>query len=148
MSHSSDFFELVRAIGETKSKQEEDKIILKEVSKLKQLMATKNVKPTLMKEYLIRALYCEMLGHPADFAYSNAIFLTSSTNCLQKRVGYLAVSLCLPNTSELMLLLIATIQKDLKSTNFLEVSAALTATSKVMTIVFKFIKKRKLYLHF
>ena len=52
--HTSDFFELIRTIGETKSKQEEDKIITKEVSKLKPLIVQKNIKPHLMKEYIVR----------------------------------------------------------------------------------------------
>jgi len=74
-----------------------------------------------------------MLGHPSPFSYIHAVNLTSSSDIFYKQVGYLAISLCIPNTSELMLLLIAVIQKDLKSTNYLEVSAALTAASKVIT---------------
>lgn len=131
--HSQEFFELIKAIGETKSKQEEDKIVIKEITKLKTLLAQKNIKSNIMKEYVVRALYCEMLGHSADFAYINAVNLTSSTNPLHKRVGYLGVCLSIPTNNELMLLLIAVIQKDLKSSNFLEVSAALSAASKIIT---------------
>lgn len=86
-----------------------------------------------MKEYVIRLLYCEMLGHDASFGYIHAVNLTSSTDILQKRVGYLAVQLCLPKSHELMLLIVAPIQKDLKSTNYLEVCAALTVASHVVT---------------
>jgi hypothetical protein len=75
-----------------------------------------------------------MLGHSSSYSYIHAINLTSSTDIFFKQVGYLAVTLCIPNSSEFMLLLIAVIQRDLKSTNYLEVSAALTAASKVITI--------------
>lgn len=134
MSHSADFFELIRSIGETKSKQEEDKIITREVAKLKAAFQQKDLKPQLMKELIVRSLYCEMLGVPsADFSFIHAVTLTSSKNVLQKRVGYLAITLTLSNRDERILLIIAIIQKDLKSTNYLEVSSALSAAAKVLT---------------
>lgn len=40
---SKDFFELVKSIGESKSKQEEDKIIAREMHVLKQKMAAREV---------------------------------------------------------------------------------------------------------
>ena len=40
---SKDFFELVKAIGESKSKQEEDRIIVQEVAILKKKCQEKNV---------------------------------------------------------------------------------------------------------
>lgn len=55
---------------------------------------------------MVRLLYCEMLGHDASFGYVNAIKLTSSKEMLEKRMGYLAVTLCLPPDHELLLLLI------------------------------------------
>ena len=48
---SKQFFELVKAIGESKSKQEEDRIITAEVGILKQKLAKKS-KPSEMKEFL------------------------------------------------------------------------------------------------
>lgn len=47
-------------------------------------------------------------------------------------VGYLAVTLCLPKNHELILLIISNLQKDLQSTNFMEVCAALSAASKII----------------
>ena len=65
---SKQFFELVKAIGESKSKQEEDRIITAEVSILKGKFA-KKAKPSEMKEFLVRLIYCEMLGHDGSFGY-------------------------------------------------------------------------------
>lgn len=66
---SKDFFELVKAIGESKSKQEEDRIIMHEVGVLKRKMPEANVAREKMKEFLVRMIYVEMLGHDASFAY-------------------------------------------------------------------------------
>jgi hypothetical protein len=41
----------------------------------------------LMKEYLVRMLYCEMLGTEVEFGYFQAIKMAQSTGILQKRVG-------------------------------------------------------------
>lgn len=66
---SKDFFELVKAIGESKSKQEEDRIIMNEVGVLKKKMPEAHVAREKMKEFLVRMIYVEMLGHDASFAY-------------------------------------------------------------------------------
>jgi AP-4 complex subunit epsilon-1 len=87
---------------------------------LKGNVANSKVTLKLMKEYIVRVLYCEMLGHDASFGYIYAIKLASSKSLLEKRVGYLAVSLCVPNNHELLLLIIATLQRVctvLQSTN-------------------------------
>ena len=132
--HSKEFFELIKAIGETKSKQEEDKIILREIGALKAHLNNPKIPPLkAMKEFIVRMLYCEMLGHDASFAYVSAIKLTSSKILLEKRVGYLAISLCIPKDHELQLLIIANLQKDLQSTNYLEVSCALSAATKLVS---------------
>jgi len=131
-THTKEFFELIRFIGETKSKQEEDKIIIKEIATLKQHFQNDKSPLKLMKEYMIRALYCEMLGHEAGFSYFQATKLTSSKSVLEKRVGYLAITLCVPKDHELVLLIIACLQNDLTSTNYLIVCAALNAASKIV----------------
>lgn len=110
-NHSKEFFELIRAIGETKSKQEEDKILIREAATLKTHIANNRATMKQMKEYVVRMLYCEMLGHEASFGYIHAIKLTSSNVLLEKRVGYLAVTLCLAKNHELMLLTIASLQR-------------------------------------
>lgn len=40
-----------------------------------------------MKELMVRAIYCEMLGYDASFAYIHAIKLAQQGSGLEKRVG-------------------------------------------------------------
>eukprot|EP01006_Ploeotia_vitrea_P035710 TRINITY_DN65928_c7_g1_i1.p1 TRINITY_DN65928_c7_g1~~TRINITY_DN65928_c7_g1_i1.p1 ORF type:complete len:1086 (+),score=219.34 TRINITY_DN65928_c7_g1_i1:30-3287(+) len=131
--HSRTFFDLIRAIGEAKSKQDEDRTIVKELALLKQTIGASNIQPRQMKELIIRVVYCEMLGHPAEFGYIHAVKLMPAASLLDKRVGYLVVSLCLKPEDELVMLAVAQIQKDLASSNYLEVCVALTACCKMLS---------------
>ena len=132
---SRDFFDLVKAIGECRSKQEEDRIIESEMSSLKAKFLDVSIlrNPKNMKEFLVRSIYVEMLGHDASgFAYIHGVNMSHHKDLAVKRVGYLVSCLFLdPNSSELMILLINTIHKDLKSSNLLEISFALIAVSRL-----------------
>ncbi|SCN22729.1 AP-4 complex subunit epsilon, putative [Plasmodium berghei] len=131
-SLSKEFFDLAKSIGDSRSKQEEDRIICNEIVLLKSRFANPNATVKQIKEYLIRAIYIEMLGHDASFAYIHAVKLAHEKNILCKRTGYLSCNLFLNKDHELMLLLINTIQKDLKSDNHLEVWAALNCVCKLL----------------
>lgn len=141
---SKEFFELVKSIGESKSKQEEDRIIIHEVAQLKRKLgevtasggggSSSSQTNKKKKEFLIRLLYVEMLGHDAAFGYIKAVEMTASTNLLQKRVGYLTCSLVLSPTHEFRFMIINQLQRDLQSSNHLEVCAALMAVCKLLTV--------------
>lgn len=131
---SKEFFELVKSIGESRSKQEEDKIIVNEIAILKANLGLPNITAKKMKEYMIRAVYVEMLGHDASFAYIHAVKLTHEKTLIAKRTGYLACNLFLHKDHELMLLLINTMQRDLNSPNHLEVCAALTSVCRLVNM--------------
>ena len=127
---SKDLVDLIKAIGDSRSKQEEDKIIVKECETLKKKIKESNISPRRMKEYLIRAIYIEMLGHEASFAHLHSVNLTQDKNLLNKRVGYLACCLLLSDQSEFLIMLVASLQKDIQSINWVEVCMALTAVVK------------------
>jgi AP-4 complex subunit epsilon-1 len=140
---SKDFFELVKSIGESKSKQEEDRIIIQEVSQLKRKMSelsaasnsnSAQANKKKLKEFLIRLMYVEMLGHDASFGYIKAVEMTAATNLIQKRVGYLTCSLTLSPTHEFRFMIINQLQRDLQSPNHLEVCSALMAVCKLVTV--------------
>ena len=130
---SKDFFELVKGIGESKSKQEEDRIILKEIETLKVKMAESGVSKKKMKEFLVRLVYCEMLGHEAGFGYIHAVKLAHEGALIEKKVGYMTVTACLHPEHELMILLVNTMRRDMTSSNILEVGSALTAATKLVS---------------
>ncbi len=150
MHLSKEFFELLKAIGESKSKQEEDRIILKEVQALKQKLETpasrkgaklpgasgQNVLATnkkKAKEFLVRMLYVEMLGHDASFGYIKAVELAASSSILHKRTGYLVCASVLSPEHEFRFMLVNQMQRDLVSNNVLVVVAALLAVTSIIT---------------
>lgn len=73
-----------------------------------------------------------MLGHDASFGYIHAVKMTHDDSLLLKRTGYLAVTLFLNEDHDLIILIVNTIQKDLKSDNYLVVCAALNACCKLI----------------
>ncbi|VVA39627.1 PREDICTED: AP-4 complex subunit [Prunus dulcis] len=83
-----------------------------------------------MKEYTIRLIYVEMLNHNGSFAYIHAFKMTQ--DLLLKCTGYLTILLFLSDDHDLIILIVNTIQKDLKSDNYLVVSAALNAVCKLI----------------
>ena len=127
---SKEMLDLIKSIGDSRSKQEEDKIILKEKDVLKVKIKESGITAKKMKEYLIRAIYIEMLGHDAPFAHLYAVNLTQDKNILNKRVGYLACNLLLSDNSEFLIMLVASLQKDIQSSNWLEVCMALISVIK------------------
>eukprot|EP00696_Hemimastix_kukwesjijk_P019598 gnl/Hemi2/8927_TR3095_c0_g1_i1.p1 gnl/Hemi2/8927_TR3095_c0_g1~~gnl/Hemi2/8927_TR3095_c0_g1_i1.p1 ORF type:complete len:209 (+),score=42.35 gnl/Hemi2/8927_TR3095_c0_g1_i1:89-715(+) len=124
---SKDFVEMVKAIGEAKTKQEEDRIMARELQLIKDKIANPQLSLRKMKEYIIRMIYAEMLGHDASFAHIHAVKFTSQTKLVEKRIAYLAVTLCLRADDDLIILMVNTMQRDLRSTNQLEICAALQA---------------------
>eukprot|EP01122_Echinamoeba_exundans_P013933 TRINITY_DN6190_c0_g1_i1.p1 TRINITY_DN6190_c0_g1~~TRINITY_DN6190_c0_g1_i1.p1 ORF type:complete len:1271 (+),score=303.12 TRINITY_DN6190_c0_g1_i1:34-3813(+) len=129
---SAEFFDLIKGIGEAKSKQEELQIIEREAQILKGTMG-KPENELKMKEFVIRALYCEMLGLPVPFSYIHALNMTQRKKLIDKRVGYMFVALCFHENHELMMLLINSFRRDLDSTNILEVCSALSAMSMLIS---------------
>ncbi|XP_057963942.1 AP-4 complex subunit epsilon [Malania oleifera] len=129
---SKEFLDLVKSIGEARSKAEEDRIVLNEIDTLKRRLAEPDIPKRKMKECIIRLVYVEMLGHDASFGYIHAVKMTHDDSLLLKRTGYLAVTLFLNEDHDLIILIVNTIQKDLKSDNYLVVCAALNAVCKLI----------------
>lgn len=130
---TKEFYDLVKAIGESKSKQEEDSIIEREKKRLKAKIGDGSLVKKRLKEFLVRLVYVEMLGHDASFGYIKAVELTASSNIVHKKTGYLTCALCLSPDHDFRFMLINQLQRDLHSTNHLEISAALAATARLCT---------------
>jgi AP-4 complex subunit epsilon-1 len=109
--YTKSFQQLVRSIGEAKTKHEEERIVKRESATLKERISARDVSSRQMREYLIRVIYCEMLGVECSWGYIHAVKFTQSTNINDKRIGYLASSLFLHEDHELNMLLINSIQR-------------------------------------
>jgi hypothetical protein len=90
---------LIKAIGECKSKSEEDRIIAAEIDVLKQRLADPKLDKSRGREYMVRLIYCEMLGHDVSWAYVKAVQFASEANIHTKKASkgkgssYLGLSL-------------------------------------------------------
>lgn len=140
MNLSKEFFELLKAIGESKSKQEEDRIIAKEVQCLKQKLeppppggSNPLQSKKRAKEFLVRLLYVEMLGHDASFGYIKAVEMAASASLYHKRTGYLVCAACLSPEHEFRFMLVNQMQRDMQSGNTLEISGGLQAATSLIT---------------
>ncbi|KAL9184430.1 hypothetical protein ACHAXT_002516 [Thalassiosira profunda] len=157
MHLSREFFELIKAIGESKSKQEEDRIITREVVTLKKKLESSgpggaslamipgsplpggppgnalNTSKKKAREFLVRVLYVEMLGHDGSFGYIKAVELAASQSIIHKRTGYLVCSCCLSPEHEFRFMLVNQMQRDLISSNLLESCGALVAVTNLIT---------------
>jgi AP-4 complex subunit epsilon-1 len=83
---SREFDNLIRAIGECKSKAEEDAIIMREMDVLKPRLKDPRVDSRQMKELMVRLIYVEMLGHDASWGHVNALRACSEKAMLTKKV--------------------------------------------------------------
>lgn len=90
---SREFDGLIRAIGECKSKAEEDAIIACEVEVLKPRLKDARLDKRLLKEFLLRLIYVEMLGHDASWGHVKALQACSDTSLVTKKVAHAPATL-------------------------------------------------------
>jgi AP-4 complex subunit epsilon-1 len=130
---SKEFFELIKNIGEARSKQEESAIIVKESQQLKQTLAQPIDNKKKLREVLIRIVYCEMLGVPVPYAYVTALSATQEAKTSEKKVAYICASLCLRGVGEWSVLATNSLRRDLENSSILDQWAALGALSALVT---------------
>ena len=127
-----EFDSLIRSIGECKSKQEEDRIMANEIETLKSRLNDPKLDKARIREYMVRAIYIEMLGHDASWTHVKALQFASDEQLINKKAAYLAATSFLDSSSDLLLLIVNTILSDLKSDNYIVVCTALVATCKLI----------------
>ena len=74
----------------------------------------------------------QLLGHDASWGYVAAVKAAGEDSMVLKSVGYLAAGVFLDESHELNILMINTLQRDLKSSNYLTVCHALTASCRLV----------------
>ena len=104
----------------------------REAMMLRTILSSPKLDKNKLKEYLIRLMYVEMLGHDASFGYIHAVKATTEHDISLKRVAYLATAQFLDEHHDLIILIVNTVQQDLKDDNYLVVCAALTTICRLV----------------
>ncbi|GAA5802132.1 hypothetical protein HPULCUR_007593 [Helicostylum pulchrum] len=124
----TDFHEFIIKVTRAKSKTEEASHVTEELKNLTHKMGLPDVSSAKMRDYLIRLMHCYMLGYAVDFSIIYAIMASQSgETASDRRAGYLACTLFLAHDHELGIMLVNTLQRDLKSQNYLDRCSALNA---------------------
>jgi AP-4 complex subunit epsilon-1 len=84
---SSQLFDFIRNLGESTSRQAERDIILKEMENMKSEYPKLELKKSSMREFLLKMIYCEMLGFDVSNYHIVAIKMTQQTNLYNKYTG-------------------------------------------------------------
>lgn len=104
----------------------------KESMYLRALLSSPKMDKGRIKEALLRLMYLEMLGHDASFGHIHAVKACVEPEVAVKRAGYLATTSFLNENHDLIILIVNTVQRDLKSDDYLVVCAALTAITRLV----------------
>ncbi|KAH3704399.1 AP-4 complex subunit epsilon-1-like [Dreissena polymorpha] len=129
---SAGFTTFIGKVSRANSKSDEAHVVATELKNLAANIAAPNQSMVQMRDYLCRVAYICMMGYEVEFACIHAVKLAQLGTNYDKRIGYLACCLLLHRNHDLILLLINTIQKDLKSSNILDNLAAMTAAAQLV----------------
>lgn len=100
-------------IRECRSREEETKRINKELANIRVRFTEPNLSAYHHKKYMCKLLYIHLLGYQVDFGLVQAIKLVSSLKIKEKSIGYLAASLFLNESHDIIHLFVNSLKKDL-----------------------------------
>lgn len=83
---------------------------------------------------MLRMLYAEMLGHDCSFGYIKCIELSANNNVYLKKVGYLVAASCIGPEHEFRMMVVNMLQKDMTSSDHVQVANALISIAKLVTV--------------
>ncbi|XP_055948824.1 AP-4 complex subunit epsilon-1-like [Argiope bruennichi] len=124
----------IRKLRNVDSKQAEEEIIQSYLSAVEKRLSEPDVPNTEIDELIKVCMNCETMGYPAPFIYVHCLKLAQKGNLQEKHTGYSAVSYFLHPHHELVILLINTMQKDLCSSNYVEILYALSSICNLINV--------------
>lgn len=131
---STQLFDFIRNLGESTSRQDEQEIVRREMDRMKVEFPKIDLKPDAQREFILKVLYCDMLGFDVSPYYNTAVKMTQQNNLYNKYAGYNAVSILLHENHELMVMVVNSFRKELvDKSHFLSIAAALTSVCRVIS---------------
>ena len=114
------------------SKEAEKKRVDKEMAKIRvKFTADKTLSGYDRKKYVWKLLYAFMLGYDIDFGHIQAVNLCSSTKYSEKMAGYLACTLLLADSPDILRLIVNVCKADLQSSKDAIVALSLHTLANV-----------------
>ncbi|GBN61465.1 AP-4 complex subunit epsilon [Araneus ventricosus] len=112
----------------------EEEIVQSYLSAIEKRLSEPDVPNSEIDEMIKLCMTCETMGYPAPFIYVHCLKLAQKGNLQEKHTGYSAASYFLHPHHELVILLINTMQKDLCSSNYVEVLFALSSICNLINV--------------
>ncbi|KAJ3315097.1 hypothetical protein HDV04_004238 [Boothiomyces sp. JEL0838] len=109
----------------------EQKRVNKELANIRAKFKDPNLNGYNKKKYICKLLYMYIIGYEIDFGHVEAVNLLNSTKYSEKQIGYLAVTLLINETNDLIKLVVHSIRKDLIDSNEVFCCLALHAIANI-----------------
>lgn len=97
-----------------RSREQEEKRINKELANIRSKFKQGGLDGYNRKKYVCKLLYIHLLGYDIEFGHVEAVNLITCAKYTEKQIGYVAITLLLTETSDLVRLVINSIKKDLE----------------------------------
>ncbi|KIM32693.1 hypothetical protein M408DRAFT_185378 [Serendipita vermifera MAFF 305830] len=112
-------------------KELEEKRINKEMANIRRQFKDPQLSSYQRKKYVSKLIFVYILGYKVDVGHFEAANLVTSNKYTEKQIGYLAMTLMLHEHSELLLMVVNSIKKDLEENNEYNNCLALHAIANV-----------------
>ena len=117
----------------------QDEVINRQLESVQSKLKEPSLRTSVLCDCVVRAMVCKLFQpvdhRPPDnlsFAHIHALELAQKGNIGEKKIGYLACCMLLDEESDLLLLLVNTIVRDLKSDNVIEINMALITAAQLI----------------
>lgn len=128
--------EVIKQIRSCKTAAEERAVISKESALIRNAFkSNKEEEAKHRNRNIAKLLFFNLLGYPTHFGQFECIKCVSSTNFTEKRIGYLGLSQLMDESTEILMMVTQSIQKDLNNSanNYYVTALALTAIAEIST---------------
>ncbi|CAM9097441.1 unnamed protein product [Scytosiphon promiscuus] len=123
--------ELIRAVRSCKTAAEERGVVAQECARIRTAFKEEDIE--FRNRNVAKLLFIHMLGYPSHFGQMECIKLITSSNYMDKRIGYLGLTLLLTDQEEVLMLVTNSLKVDLHSENMFVVGLSLTTVGNLST---------------
>ncbi|KAJ1949186.1 hypothetical protein EC988_004872, partial [Linderina pennispora] len=114
-----------------RSREEEERRVNKELANIRTKFKDNSLNGYNRKKYVCKLVYMSLLGYDVNFGHREAVELINSSKYSEKQVGYLAVTLVVPEESDFLRMVVGAMRRDIHDTNEFNVCLALNAIANL-----------------